>query len=483
MMEYSARSFLWKGLHIESKDDCMKRLFQGGWVVDGNGRTRKDILVEGEKIIKVELGIRDEEAEVINVRGKLLFPGFIDPHTHFDLEVSQTITVDDFASGTRAAIVGGTTTILDFATQNRGETLKAALDNWNRKASGNCSCDYGYHMAISEWNESISEEIADMVEWGITSFKLYMIYDAMYLDDGAIYQALSRLKEVGGLAGVHCENRDLIAALVEEEKGKGNLYPQIHPRTRPVQAEAEAINRLLEIASLADAPVMVVHLSTARGYQVIQEARKRGQCVYVETCPQYLLLDDEKYNLQGFESAKYVISPPLRSRKDRDALWTALKKQEIQTVATDHCSFTMEQKRMGKKDFTKIPCGMPGVETRPSLLYTYGVKSGKITEAQMCRYLSEDVAKLYGMYPQKGAIQPGSDGDIVVWNPEGKQVLNWRNQYSSCDYNPYEGMEVWGRAEQVYLRGELVARDGEVICVGKGKYIHRSRSGGKEQSV
>lgn len=453
----------------------MKKLFRGGWVVDGQGKSRRDILVEGEKIIQVEAGITAADAEVIDVTGKLLFPGFIDPHTHFDLEVAGTVTADDFASGTRAAVAGGTTVIVDFATQNHGETLAMAWDNWNRKAAGKGSCDYGFHMAISQWNEKISKEIDEMIEAGITSFKLYMTYDAMYLDDGDLYRALCRMKEIGGLAGVHCENRELIAALADQEKEAGHLSPAAHPLTRPPQAEAEAINRLLEIASLVDVPVMIVHLSTARGAQVVRAARARGQQVYVETCPQYLLMTDEKYRLPGFDSGRYVIAPPLRQSSDNECLWEALAADEIQTIGTDHCSFTLKQKELGKEDFTKIPGGMPGVENRPALVYTYGVKSGKLTEAQMCRYLSEQPAKLYGMYPVKGALKPGSDADIVVWNPEVRRTLTKETQLAAVDYHPYEGTEVWGLAEQVYLRGTLTAENETQVYGKDGRYISRNK--------
>ena len=453
----------------------MKKLFKGGCIIYGDHRENADVLVEHGKILKVEADIKDEEAKVIDVEGRFLFPGFIDPHTHFDLEVCNTVTADDFYSGTKAAISGGTTTIIDFATQERGEDLLFAVEHWNQKSQGKSSCDYGYHMAISEWNEVISKQMEEMTKRGITSYKIYMTYDNMILDDEHIYDALSRIKEVGGIAGVHCENSGLIKALVEKEKENGVFSPAGHPASRPVEAEAEAINRLLEIAAVVDVPVVVVHLSTKRGFEVIENARSRGQKVYVETCPQYLLLNEDKYHLPEFESGKYVCTPPLRKKENSEALWEALVNNQIMTIATDHCSFTLEQKEAGKDDFTKIPGGMPGVETRPSLIQTFGVEKGLLTLEQMCAYLSENVAKLYDMYPRKGTILPGSDADIVVWNPEATRTLSVKSQVSLSDYCPFEGTKVQGIAEQVYLRGTLVAENGKVICENQGEFVNRKR--------
>jgi len=452
----------------------VKILLKGGCLIYSNKREDKDILIEGEKIIKIEADINPSAAdEVVDVTGKLLFPGFIDPHTHFDLEVAGTVTADDYYSGTKAAIAEGTTMIIDFATQNHGETLAEAIMNWDKKSVGKSNCDYGYHMAISEWNDAICEEVGEMLEKGITSFKLYMTYDAMYLNDGAIYKALKRMKEIGGLAGVHCENREVIEVLIRENKEQGNLSPEYHAKSRPWQTEAEAIDRLLNIASIVEVPVMVVHLSTAAGYAVIKHAKERNQKVYVETCPQYLMMTDDKYKLPDFEGGKYIIAPPLRSTVDKEVLWKALKENQINTIGTDHCSFTLEQKQAGSEDFSKTPGGMPGVENRPALLYTYGVREGKLTLEQMCGYLSENVAKLYGMYPTKGTLLVGSDADIVVWDPDRERTLNKETQHAAVDYHPYEGTKVWGIAKQVYLRGQLVAEEGKVLMERVGTYIKR----------
>lgn len=451
----------------------MKRLFCGGTVVSGSGCRKADVLVENGIIAEVMEGLNVPDAEVVDVTGKYLFPGFIDGHTHMNLEVSQTVTADDFDTGTRAEAAGGTTCIVDFATQNKGESLSQALKNWHKKADGKACCDYAFHLAVSDWNDEISRELDEIVNQGIRSFKLYMTYDAMVVDDKSIYEILKRLKELGGIAGVHCENRGIIDARLEETaKGeRKRTCVEDYPGTRPALAEAEAVSRLLKIAKCAGAPVIVVHLSSKEGYREIQRAREEGQEVYVETCPQYLIMDESLYSLPDNEGKKYMIAPPLRTKEDQEVLWEALKEDQIQTIATDHCSFTIEQKNMGKEDFTKTPCGMPGAEERPALIYSFGVNEGRITIEQMCRYLAENPAKLYHLFPQKGVIAPGSDGDIVVWNPETRWSLSAQHQQSASDYCPLEGVELKGRAEQVYLRGTLVAQDGRITKEYLGRYV------------
>lgn len=450
----------------------MKILLRGGRVVSGDGCRPADILIDNGKILEVGTELEATGARVVPVDGKLLFPGFIDAHTHFDLHVAGTVTADDFETGTKAAIRGGTTTVIDFGTQYPGETMKEGLDNWHKKADGKSSCDYGFHMSITEWNEDLSREIDDMIAAGVTSFKLYMTYDTQ-VDDKTIFQILKRLKEVHGITGVHCENSGLIAALQEEAGQRGETGVESHPATRPAAAEAEAINRLLRLAQIAEAPVVVVHLTCEEGLKVIEEARERGQEVYAETCPQYLLMDDSLYHLPGFEGARYVCAPPLRKPSDEARLWQALNNGEIQTVSTDHCSFTLKQKELGKDDFTKIPGGMPGVETRGILMYSEGVAAGRIDEARMCRLLSENPARLYGLYPRKGVLAPGSDADIVVFDPSAEEVITVKDQITNVDYAPFEGRKVKGRIQQVYLRGELAVDDHQVVQTGLGQYISR----------
>ena len=441
-------------------------------IVSSRGIKKADVLICGEKIVAVGKRI-GEDAAVVNVGGKLIFPGFIDAHTHFDLEVSDTVTADDFASGTRSAIAGGVTTVVDFATQNKGETLTDALNNWHIKAFARSSCDYAFHMAISDWRDDVKEELPAMFEQGVTSFKVYMIYDAMELSDREIYEIMTEVKQYGGIVGCHCENSGLIGKKREEALARGEFGAASHPRTRPDYAEAEAVRRFLTIAEAADAPAIVVHLSTREGYNEIYRARLRGVKVYAETCPQYLLLDDSVYERPFAESSKYVCSPPLRKQEDKKVLWQALHENRLDTISTDHCSFTTEQKRAGLTDFTKIPNGMPGVETRAILMYTYGVRKKRISLPQLCAYLSENPAKLYGMYPKKGAVRVGSDADLVVFDPRGSGVISCHGTHSACDYNPYEGVRTEGRVERVYLRGQLVFSDGEITLENRGKFVTR----------
>lgn len=449
----------------------MSLLIKGG-IIAGQSHT-VDLLIENEKIIKI--GNIREADEVIDATGYILFPGFIDAHTHFDMDTGTAHTADDFESGTKAAIRGGTTTIIDFATQNKKETLTQALGNWHQKAKDKCSSDYGFHMAITEWNGDIAKELVKMKDEGVTSFKLYMAYDALRVNDGEIYEVLKAVKQLGGVVGVHCENGDLVNELIEEQMSLGNTTPAAHPLSRPDVVEKEAISRFLDIAYLAKAPAHIVHLSTEAGLEEVKRARQRGQDVFVETCPQYLLLDESYYELPGFESAKYVLSPPLRSLQNVNALWQGIKENSIDTISTDHCSFRFEgQKEMGKDNFSQIPCGIPGVEHRPQLIYTYGVTTGKIGIDQMAYLLSTNVAMLFGMYPQKGALHVGSDADIVIWNPDFKGVLTARDQLQNVDYTPYEGFGVEGRAEHVLLRGQHIVKNGQVIQEKKGKYVKRT---------
>ena len=455
----------------------MRTLFKGGTVVSGQGTRPADVLVEGVTISAVGTDLSADGAQIVDCAGKLLFPGFIDAHTHFDLAVAGTVTADDFATGSRAALRGGTTTVIDFAAPDKGETLAYGLAKWREKAAGRCACDYGFHMTIDDWSEGISREMGEMVDQGIPTFKMYMTYPAMMLPEGDLYRALKRLRELGCLTGVHCENSAVIDALIAEAKAAGRMGPASHPRTRPAPLEAEAVSRLLRIAQVADVPVIIVHLSTREGLEEVRAARRRGQTVYVETCPQYLLLDESVYDAADYlDAARYVCAPPIRGAADRDALWEALKSGEIQTVATDHCSFTLEQKRMGREDFTKIPGGLPGVEDRGVLLYTAGVAAGRIDEAAMCRLLSENAAKLYGCWPRKGVIAPGSDADIVIYDPAAEGAITAADHIQNVDYNPYEGIPARGNIHQVYLRGTLAVDRGQVLAGPDGQFIPRGRS-------
>ena len=455
----------------------MKYLFKNGTVVSGRGTRRADVLVENEKILQVGRNLSDPLARAIDVTGKLLMPGFIDAHTHFDLDVCNTTTADDFDSGTKSAIRGGTTTIVDFACPNKGESLHHGLDLWHRKADGKCWCDYGFHMTIDDWNAEIEKEIYDMYAAGISSFKMYMTYPAMMIGDEAMYKALKKLKEKGGICGVHCENSGVINALIEEKKAAGEMGVSSHPETRPDFLEAEAVSRLLRIAQAVDIPVVIVHLTNAATLAEVTAARRRGQKVYVETCPQYLVLDDSVYYNEDFSrAARYVCAPPLRKPEDCRALWAGLRKGDIQTISTDHCAFTLAQKDAGRGDFTKIPGGLPGVEARGELVYSFGVTTRKISLATMCKVLSENPAKLYGMFPRKGIIAPGADADIVVYDPQADHILRAEDMVSRAGYTPYEGFVTHGSVSQVWLRGKLMVENGNVIAEQEGQYIVRGKS-------
>lgn len=454
----------------------MKTLLKNGTIVTGHGSMIADLLICNEKIVKIGENLDSADAAVVDCTGKLLFPGFIDAHTHFDLDVCNTTTADDFYTGGRAALRGGTTMVIDFACPNKGESLQYGLDLWHKKADGHTACDYSFHMTIDDWNEDIIREIPKMFEQGISSFKMYLTYPAMMIGDKNIFLALQELKKYGGIAGVHCENADVIDALIAQHKAAGQLAPSSHPQTRPSVLEAEAIDRLLKMAEVAGVPVVVVHLSSADGLDEIEQARSRGQKVYVETCPHYLLLDDSRYyNPEFIESAKYVCAPPLRKPHDQAVLWQALADGKIQTISTDHCSFSTKQKYAGQGDFTKIPGGLPGVQTRGELIYSYGVVPGKITKEQMALLLSENPAKLYGAYPRKGILAEGSDADIVVLDPKAQGVVTAAEQEYNMDYNPFEGFPLQGQIERVYLRGTLAVDHGKVLEDKGGQFIARGK--------
>lgn len=455
----------------------MRTLFKGGSVVSGNGAKRSDLVIENEKVTDLGRNLKGDFDRVVDVTGCLLFPGFIDAHTHFDLDVCNTTTADDFWTGSRAALRGGTTTVIDFACPNKGESLHHGLDLWHQKADGRTFCDYGFHMTIDDWNESIRAELPDMFAKGVSSFKMYMTYPAMMVGDQCLYWALKELRSLGGICGVHCENAGVIDGMIAERKNAGELSPASHPLTRPPYLEAEAVSRLLRIAQAADCPVVIVHLTNQETLKEVEHARQRGQKVFVETCPQYLLLDDSVYFNEDYsQAARYVCAPPIRDKSQQDFLWKALRRGDIQTISTDHCSFTLAQKEMGREDFTKIPGGLPGVETRGELIYSYGVAKKRISLGRMCRALSENPARLYGLFPRKGQLRPGSDADIVVYDPGASHVIRADDCVANVDYNPYEGFVTAGGIRQVWLRGSLAVEDGRVLDeTPQGRYMARGK--------
>lgn len=456
----------------------MSILIQNGTLICPEGPTRADLRVEGDKIAQIGPRLPAGSSQVIDASGRLVFPGFIDTHTHFEMNKdTPRETADDWASGTLAALAGGTTTVLDFAEPERGASLASALDAWHSRADGRASCHYGFHMTIKDWNPAIQRELADMDRAGVTSYKVYFAYDNLRVSDGTALEVVRAVGERGGVVGCHCENGDLVAAGISAQKAAGNLGPSAHPLSRPAAVEAEAVNRWLAVGELAGYPVNIVHLSTKRGLELVRMARARGQSAYVETCPQYLLLDDGKYQLPGFESAKYVLSPPLRGAEDQAALWAGLEAGEIDAIGTDHCSFHYHgAKELGREDFSQIPNGIPGVEHRPVLLYTAGVAAGRITPHQMMKLLSEQPAKLFGMYPRKGALAVGSDADLVIFDPEHTGRITAAAQHQAVDYTPYEGFETEGRVETVLLSGEPAVEGGRVISQGRGRFVRRGPS-------
>lgn len=456
----------------------MAIIIKNGTVVSPTQSIMQDIRIEGEKIAQVgeNLPVTAEDI-VYDARGNLIFPGFIDAHTHMDMDNGKIVTADDFASGGRAAIAGGTTLLIDFATQEKGHLMGEAFYQWMAKAEQKCSCDYAFHMAIIDWNEETRQELANMFRIGVSSFKVYLAYDNLRINDRELYELLCDMKKLGGIVGVHCENGDLVNELVAEQLAAGNTSPAAHPVSRPAEVEAEAISRLLYIAKLADCPVHIVHLSTKLGLEEIRKARSNGQTVYVETCPQYLLMDDHVYSQPDFEGAKFVCSPPIRKKEDQEALWEGIINGEIQTIATDHCSYNFHgQKDLGIDDFSKIPNGLPGIEHRPELIYTYGVKTGRITQEKMCEILASNNAKIFGCYPQKGVIAPGSDADIVIWQ-DCREPITAASQRHNVDYTPYEGIEILGKPKHVFLRGQEVFRDGKLLQPELGIYINREPGG------
>ena len=452
----------------------MRILIQNGTIVRPEGSQRADLLTEDGVIRRIAPRIEAAADRVIDAAGCLVFPGFIDTHTHLDLDLAACTTADDFDSGTKAALAGGTTTVLDFATQDRGMTMQDALDRWHRKADGKSSCHYGFHLAVSEWNDDRKAEIDAMIAQGVTSFKMYMVYPAMRVDDGKIYDAIRFVKDRNCIIGVHCENFDLLNAKIAELHAAGRFDPPAHPASRPASVEAAGVAALMRTAELADAPAWVVHLSCADSLKEVALAREKGVEVYVETCPQYITLDEACYAAPDGE--KFIMSPPLRHEADRRAIKEALRDGVIDFVGTDHCSFTMAQKALGNGDFAAVPNGGAGIQNRAELFYTYAVKEGFCSVEQMAALLSENAAHIFGMFPQKGVLREGSDADIVVFDPDAPHVISHKTNLHACDNSPYEGLTALGKTRDVILGGELAVENGEIVKPYLGKYVFRGPS-------
>src|SRR5947208_2918825 len=406
----------------------MKTLIKNGTVVTATDQYKGDVLIEDEKITVIGTSLEIHADRVIDASGRYVLPGGIDVHTHMDMPFGGATSADDFETGTRAAAFGGTTCIVDFAIQYRGQTLHHAMETWAKKAEGKAVCDYGFHMIITELNDQVEGEMDALVRQGVTSFKLFMAYPGVFmLDDGSIFKALLRTARNGGTICMHAENGGVIDVLVQRALADGRTAPKYHALTRPARAEAEATHRAIALAEIADVPIYIVHLSAAEALEMVTEARDRGLPAFAETCPQYLFLSYDNYEEPGFAGAKYVMSPPLRPKAAQDQVWRGLAFNDLQAVSTDHCPFCMkEQKELGVADFSKIPNGAPGIETRMSLVYDGGVRPGRISLNRFVELTSTSPAKIFGLFPRKGTIAPGSDADVVVFDPNRTITLSAR---------------------------------------------------------
>jgi len=459
----------------------MGLLIRNGAVVTAESTFGADVLIEGETIREVRAGIPADSHEILDAAGMLLLPGGIDVHTHLDMPFGGTTSSDDFETGTRAAAIGGTTTLIDFAIQARGTKMRTALDTWWKKAEGKACIDYGLHMIVTDLGGAGLEDMDDMVNEGVASFKLFMAYpNVLMVDDATIFRALRQTSKNGALICMHAENGSVIDVIVQQALAEGKTAPIYHALTRPTLAEAEAVHRAIALAELAGVPVYIVHLSSEDALNQVREARERGIPAFAETCPQYLLLSIDDMNVPGFEGAKYVFTPPLREKKNPPKLWDGLKDDHLQIVSTDHCPFCFEdQKILGKDDFTKIPNGGPGIENRLQLLHHHGVRTGKLTLNRFVETVSTTPARIFGMYPKKGVIAPGSDADLVVWDPEAEHLISAKTHNMRCDYSMFEGFRVKGNARQVFSRGECVVNGGNYLGkAGRGRYLRRTARGG-----
>jgi dihydropyrimidinase len=455
----------------------MRTLIKNGTVVTASDKYRGDVLVEDEKVAVIATTLDVHADTVIDASGKYVLPGGIDVHTHLDMPFGGTVSADDFESGTRAAAFGGTTSIVDFAIQYRGQTLHHALETWTRKAEGKAVIDYGFHMIITQLDDQVEAEMDQLVRQGVTSFKLFMAYPGVFmLDDASIFKALLRTRNNGGSICMHAENGGVIDVLVQRALAEGRTAPRYHALTRPARAEAEATHRAIALAEIAGVPIYIVHLSSAEALEMVTEARDRGLPVSAETCPQYLFLSYDNYEEPGFAGAKYVISPPLREKAQQDRLWRGLAFDDLQVISTDHCPFCMkEQKELGTNDFSRIPNGAPGIETRMSLVYDGGVAAGRISLNRFVELTSTSPAKIFGLFPRKGTIAPGSDADIVVFDPTRTITLSASTLHMNVDYNPYEGRQVTGATDTVLSRGRLVIENGKFVGrAGAGTFLKRA---------
>jgi len=462
---------------LQTKDGKqVSLLIKGGTVVFDGVRKQVDILVKGDTIARIEPGIRADARETVDAKGKYVLPGAIDVHTHMQLPVSGTVSADDFFTGTRAAAFGGTTTILDFATQSKGESLKETVDKRRSEAEDKVCIDYSLHMGITDLTDETMTEIPVMIDQGYPSFKLFMTYPGLAVDDGELYASLKTVSEAGGMVGVHAENMHLIRRFVRTLLSEGKIAPMYHEVSRPVLVEAEAVSRAIMLAAETNSNLYFFHLSTGRGLAEIKEARQKGLPVYAETCPQYLLLTRDKYKEPGFKGARYVMSPPLRGIEDQNALWTGLADGSLQVVGSDHCPFRTDQKKLGQESFDKIPNGVPGVETLLPLLLSEGVGKGRLTMERLVEIVSTGPARLFGLYPRKGAVMAGSDADLVIIDPGKEVALSAETLHMNLDYTLYEGFTLKGYPVITISKGKIICSDGQFFgSPGEGEFIARNK--------
>ena len=453
-------------------------IITNGRVVTASDTYASDVAIGNGKIVAIGQSLPPENASrIIDAAGKYVLPGGIDVHTHLDMPFGGTTSSDDFETGTRAAAFGGTTTLIDFAIQYKGQTLRTAFDTWMQKASAKAVCDYAFHCIITELADAQLDEMNALVREGVTSFKLFMAYPGVFmLDDGSIFKALRMTAKNGGLVCMHAENGNAIDVMVQQALAEGKKAPKYHALTRPTTAEAEATSRAIALAEMAGAPVYIVHLSCNDALEKVREARDRGLPVYAETCPQYLYLSIENFDVPDFEGAKYVFTPPLREKWHQEKLWNGLKSDHLQVVSTDHCPFCFkEQKELGRNDFTKIPNGGPGVEHRMSLIYSGGVAAGRFSVNRFVELVSTTPAKLFGLYPRKGTIAVGSDADLVIFDPNRKHIISAKTHHMRVDYSMFEGIQVMGMPVTVLSRGRVVVESDKFLGrAGTGEFVKRS---------
>jgi dihydropyrimidinase len=454
----------------------VRTLIRNGTVVTARDTLDADVLVEDEKVAAIALDLDVPADTVIDATDRYVIPGGVDVHTHFDLPFGGTFCSDDFGSGTRAAAFGGTTTCVDFAVQDYGESLRQGLDRWFEKGQ-KAQADFGLHMIVREVNDQVLKEMDTLVGEGITSFKLFMAYPGVFmLDDAAIFRAMQRAADSGALIMMHAENGGPIDVLVQQHLAEGKTDPVYHGLTRPAAMEGEAVHRVFKMAELAGAPAYIVHLSSRDALEAVQEARDRGVSAYAETCPQYLYLSLDDLGRPGFEGAKFVCSPPLRTRDHQDELWKGLAQGDLQIVSTDHAPFNYQgQKDMGKDSFAAIPNGLPSVEDRVTLIFQR-VRAGQLSPNRWVEIVATNPAKMFGLYPRKGTIAPGFDADIVVFDPNRERVITSESHHMNVDYSCYEGMTVWGEPEVVMQRGSILVQNGKWFGKeGQGRFVPRSR--------